>query len=1031
MFGFHEGKRLSGKGLEIRLLGELELLRDGQALRLPASKKSRALLGYLVATGRPQLRERLCELLWEGPDDPRAALRWSLTKIRPLLGDQRIVADREHVAFEACGAAIDVANVGQLVGTGANEAPTESLRLAATLFRGELLEGLDLPDCYRFAQWLAGEREAARTLRLRIISTLVERCRTDPQEALRWARAQVALDPTSEAAHAEVLRLLGDLGRAREALQQYESCRRILELELGARPSGQLERARMALGQVAAEPPVPQPARTVPRALPLPSLVGRLALRSMLRDATATAVTGHARGVVLFVGEPGIGKSRLLEEAKALTLAAHGSVLAGRAFEAEMVRPYGPWIDALRSARLSGAEYAAQPDLAPLLPELGTPSAQPPDRNRLFDAVVQLLGRAGQATLILDDLHWIDEASAALLHYVARALGDSHLLIACGARPGELADNPAALRLVRALAREGLLAQHSLGPLDADETAELVRTLDPSLDLGRVVADSEGNPLFALEIARSLASGAPSSLSDSLEGLIADRLGRLDDRTRELLPWAAALGHGFSPEILAQVAGLPLPDLLAAVEELESRSVIRVVSQSGYDFAHDLIRQAAYRQLSGPRRRLVHLQIARAMATLSDPEGALAGELAHHASLGGDSELAARSCLRAGERCWRMFANAEAIDVIDRGLCHLRTVAPAVRVELHIPLLKYKCFATVGSWSRLAPTLDTDISSAVEEARSLGHPSMVTEGLFVLSAMHHDSQDFRRAEEATLQAAEAARAADLRTLAEQLANTGRCLLHIEGDITRARAIMSEAQVLARRVGLETPEIDWGTALIHYWDGELDAASEDLERAYAMACARQDRWREHQNLEWIVRIGLERDWAEGVRGKVAALLEVASKMGDGSEAVFAHALEALVDIKTGRWEALGRIDDALGGLRAADSRLHLAYVHNFVALLALGRSEVDLAERHARAAFESAQVVRRRSEVAIARALLARVALARGQDQAAREVLHPVLAQASDPNLLTARARGIVGDVARTLGLPIPTGTPTVPTTAAT
>src|SRR5262249_39254371 len=111
-------------------------------------------------------------------------------------------------------------------------------------------------------------------------------------------------------------------------------------------------------------------------------------------------------------------------------------------------------------------------------------------------------------------------------------------------------------------------------------------------------------------------------------------------------------------------------------------------------------------------------------------------------------------------------------------------------------------------------------------------------------------------------------------------------------------------------------------------------------------------------------------------------------------------------------------------------LHLAYVHNFVALLALGKSEVDLAERHARAALESAQVVRRRSEVAIARALLARVALARGDRQAAREQLHAVTAQASDPNLLTARARSIVGEVARTLDLPISTGTPTVPTTAA-
>src|SRR5262249_31315253 len=90
-------------GLEINLLGELEGRRGGATLALPASKKSRALLGYLCATGRPALRERLCGLLWDGPDDPRAALRWSLTKLRPLLDDartRRLRADREHVGFE-------------------------------------------------------------------------------------------------------------------------------------------------------------------------------------------------------------------------------------------------------------------------------------------------------------------------------------------------------------------------------------------------------------------------------------------------------------------------------------------------------------------------------------------------------------------------------------------------------------------------------------------------------------------------------------------------------------------------------------------------------------------------------------------------------------------------------------------------------------------------------------------------------------------------------------------------------------------
>jgi len=91
------------RGMQIRLLGELALLRNGRALPLPPSKKTRALLAYLAVSGKPQLREHLCTLLWDGPDDPRAQLRWSLSKLRLLLDDskvRRLRADRERIALE-------------------------------------------------------------------------------------------------------------------------------------------------------------------------------------------------------------------------------------------------------------------------------------------------------------------------------------------------------------------------------------------------------------------------------------------------------------------------------------------------------------------------------------------------------------------------------------------------------------------------------------------------------------------------------------------------------------------------------------------------------------------------------------------------------------------------------------------------------------------------------------------------------------------------------------------------------------------
>src|SRR3989337_727849 len=100
--------------LRIRLLGELQIADGkGTALTLPASKKTRALLGYLITSGEAHRRERLCDFFWDGPDDPRAELRWSLSKIRPLLkgGGASLVADRQRIGFELGSAAVDLLSV--------------------------------------------------------------------------------------------------------------------------------------------------------------------------------------------------------------------------------------------------------------------------------------------------------------------------------------------------------------------------------------------------------------------------------------------------------------------------------------------------------------------------------------------------------------------------------------------------------------------------------------------------------------------------------------------------------------------------------------------------------------------------------------------------------------------------------------------------------------------------------------------------------------------------------------------------------
>src|SRR5688572_14265008 len=97
--------------LELRLLGEPALIRNGEACALPASRKTRALLVYLATTRRPQRRDHLCSLLWDLPDDPRGALRWSLSKLRGLIDDPdrpRLIADGEQISLDLQGVAVDL-----------------------------------------------------------------------------------------------------------------------------------------------------------------------------------------------------------------------------------------------------------------------------------------------------------------------------------------------------------------------------------------------------------------------------------------------------------------------------------------------------------------------------------------------------------------------------------------------------------------------------------------------------------------------------------------------------------------------------------------------------------------------------------------------------------------------------------------------------------------------------------------------------------------------------------------------------------
>jgi pimeloyl-ACP methyl ester carboxylesterase/DNA-binding SARP family transcriptional activator len=218
--------------LHVSVLGTLSVLRRRIRVQLPRSKKTRALLAYLAVTARSHSRDRLCAMFWPIPDDPRAALRWSLSRLRPLLdehGCRRIIADRETVGLDLNRAAVDILSLRNAYQNGIDSVSTEALRQAAQALEGDFLQGLDLPDCEAFQSWCMAEREETRRLHVRLLAALTARLDGVPEEALRYARTLSLLAPASEDAQATLVRLLRGSGRWREAENHFQSAQRRLE----------------------------------------------------------------------------------------------------------------------------------------------------------------------------------------------------------------------------------------------------------------------------------------------------------------------------------------------------------------------------------------------------------------------------------------------------------------------------------------------------------------------------------------------------------------------------------------------------------------------------------------------------------------------------------------------------------------------------------------------------------------------------------------------------------------------------------
>jgi DNA-binding CsgD family transcriptional regulator len=352
------------------------------------------------------------------------------------------------------------------------------------------------------------------------------------------------------------------------------------------------------------------------------TFVGRVRELDLLSTRLDEARGGRGQ-LVLITGEPGIGKTRLAEEIGRNAEALGVPVGWGRASEDEGSPPY--WIFR-RLARSSGW---AMPGLL----TGGGSGGAAEERFEAFEAFADDMRAAASARgllVVLDDLQWADAASLALLVHLARGVRRSRLMIVATYRDAERTGRAALSSALSALAQEPDLGRIRLAGLTLDEVERqlsLVTGTSVPPELAVLVSQrTGGNPFFVTELGR-LADSAARALPDSVLDAVRARLARLSGPCRQLIATAAALGSELDPAALAEVAGRPVTQVLADLDEAVTTGI--VAGSGRWRFGHDLIRESARFDLPTAARLAAHARLAGYLESRIDAT-ARASEIAYH-----------------------------------------------------------------------------------------------------------------------------------------------------------------------------------------------------------------------------------------------------------------------------------------------------------------------------------------------------------------------------------------------------------------
>jgi DNA-binding CsgD family transcriptional regulator/tetratricopeptide (TPR) repeat protein len=427
------------------------------------------------------------------------------------------------------------------------------------------------------------------------------------------------------------------------------------------------------------------------------AFIGRAEQLGALEDGLERAAAGEP-GAFLVGGEAGVGKTRLVSEFGVRAEAAGARVTTGGCVELSGgVAPLLPVVEALRrvSEQIGWGEWLrlvgdARPELARLLPELGTASATPDRalaRSRLFELLLGLLRRLADrdpVVWIVEDVHWADASTLDLLAFVVRNLRDERALVVVTFRDDETERHERLRAWLAWVSRAGRVERIDLprfGPGDLRALLTDILGAAPEREVAeRVFARSDGNAFIAEELLAATENGdaIPATLRDVFVG----HLARLDPSSQQVVRAAAAIGRHVDHELLASVAELPEGRLLPALREaVRQRLLVPEPDGRTYGFRHALMREAARGELLPGEREQLHARIAEALAERQELAGGtaatVAGEIAHHWRAAGDAPRSLAAAVRAGSEAARAHAFADALELYEQALSAWEAVADA------------------------------------------------------------------------------------------------------------------------------------------------------------------------------------------------------------------------------------------------------------------------------------------------------------------------------------------------------------------